>query len=264
MKKPLFAAVLALFASAALLAQEGVATFKTVIHASGQDMPGTVKLSFSSAGWRSDMHMDTSATGGGKTERSGMGGVHETTMLGKASAPMTAYMVQHAVKSYSVIHLDKTAESTPDETWTVKRTGRSSAGGMSCESATVTSSKGSRVNACISSEFTSSSAWWAAMNRQRNSGWFRAASDAGLKGFPVRTSILKSDGKPEIEMELVSFDRRSVPASTFEIPAGYKEAKAGMGGMTPEQQKMMQERLSKMTPEQRKAYEDAMKRYQPQ
>src|SRR6478672_8358318 len=244
MKRPLFAAVLALSAPAALLAQQGVATFKTVIHGAGQDMPGTVKLSFSPAGWRSDMQMDMSAMGAGKPERSGMAGVHESTMLGKASDPMTAYMVLHAGKSYSVIHLDKTAASTPDETWTVQRTGRSSVGGMSCESATVTSSKGSRVTACMSTEFPSSSAWWAAMNRQRSNGWFRAVSDAGLKGFPVRTSILKAEGKPEIEMELVSFDRRSVPASTFEIPAGYKEAKAGMGGMTPEQQKMMRDQLS--------------------
>jgi hypothetical protein len=63
-------------------------------------------------------------------------------------------------------------------------------------------------------------------------------------------------------MELVKLDRRSVPASTFEIPAGYTEAKGGMGMMSPEQQKMMQDQLSKMTPEQRKAYEDAMKRSQ--
>ena len=57
-------------------------------------------------------------------------------------------------------------------------------------------------------------------------------------------------------MELVKLDRRSVPASTFEIPAGYTEAKAGMGMMSPEQQKRMQDQLSKITPEQRKAYED--------
>ena len=87
-------------------------------------------------------------------------------------------------------------------------------------------------------------------------------SEAGLKGFPVKMTMLRKDGNPEIEMELIKLDRRSVPASTFEIPAGYTEAKAGMGMMSPEQQKRMQDQLSKMTPEQRKAYEDAMKRAQ--
>src|SRR6476620_7432742 len=116
MKRPLFAAVRALSASGALLAQQGVATFKTVIHGAGQDMPGTVKLSFSPAGWRSDEHMDMSAMGAGKPERCATAGAHETTMLGQASGPTTAYIVHHAGKSYSVIHLDKTGASTTDET----------------------------------------------------------------------------------------------------------------------------------------------------
>jgi hypothetical protein len=133
---------------------------------------------------------------------------------------------------------------------------------MSCESATITSSAGGRVNACVATDFPISNAWWAAMNRRRNDGWFNALGAAGLKGFPVKMTVLRKDGNPEVEMELVKFERHSVPASTFEIPAGYTESKGAMGMMSPEQQKMMQDQLSKMTPEQRKAYEDAMKRAQ--
>ena len=35
-----------------------------------------------------------------------------------------------------------------------------------------------------------------------------------------------------------------------------------IGGLTPEQQKQVDDAMKNMTPEQRKAYEDAMKRYQ--
>ena len=87
MKKPLCAAVLALLASAALVAQEGVATYKMTMHVGGADMPGTMKMTFSPAGWRTDMHADMSAMAGGGPERSAMAGIHDTTMLGKASDP---------------------------------------------------------------------------------------------------------------------------------------------------------------------------------
>jgi hypothetical protein len=190
-----------------------------------------------------------------------MAGVHDTTMLGKASDPQKAYMVHESTRTYSVIHTENTAPRNSEEKWTVQRTGRGSAGGMSCDGATITSSEGSKVNVCVASDFPISTAWWTAMKRRQSEGWFQAMNEAGLKGFPVKMSMLKN-GKPEIEMELVKLDRRSVPASTFEIPAGYTEAKGGMGRMSPEQQKMIQDQLSKMTPEQRKAYEDAMKRSQ--
>jgi hypothetical protein len=68
-------------------------------------------------------------------------------------------------------------------------------------------------------------------------------------------------------MELTSLDKKSLPASLFEVPAGYKQTEMAIGGLTPEQQKALadaRERMLKnMTPEQRKKYEDAIKRYAP-
>lgn len=262
MKNRILTAVLTLLAPAILLAQsDGVATFKVVTHATGADMPGTSKVSFSRTGWRVDMHMDTSAVAGRK-ERSPMPAVYDMTMLGKMSDPQKIYVLNDAARTYSVMDMATSAYTRPEETWTVQRTGRGSIAGLSCENATVTSSKGGKVNVCVSMDFPNSGGWWSAMNRRRNEGWYRAMADSGLKGFPIKMVVLKSDGSPEVEMELVSLERRSVPASSFEIPAGYKESSAGMGGMSPEQQKMLNDQLSKMTPEQRKAYEDAMKKAQ--
>jgi DNA-directed RNA polymerase specialized sigma24 family protein len=69
-------------------------------------------------------------------------------------------------------------------------------------------------------------------------------------------------------MEVTRVERKTLPASLFQVPAGYKETESAFGGVTPEQQKaledarsQMKDALDKMTPEQRKAYEDAMKRY---
>lgn len=262
MKNRIFAAAFLAVAPAVLFAQEGVATFKMVAHASAKEMPGTSKVSFSRNGWRVDMHMDMSAMGR-RPEAAGMPSAYTTTMLGKLSEPDKAYLLNEATHSYSVINTAASSnDARSDETWTVKRTGRSSVAGLSCEGATVTSSRGSQVNVCVSMDFPNSSGWWAAMNRRRNDTWVRAIGDAGLKGFPIRTTVMRQDGGEEINMELVSLERRPVPASTFEIPAGFKQTTAGMGMMSPEQQKMMNEQLSKMTPEQRKAYEDAMKRAQ--
>ena len=161
----------------------------------------------------------------------------------------------------------RTEASRPDETWTVKRTGHDTIAGISCDKAMITSSKGTTIETCVATDLPISSAWWAAINRRKNENnfWIKAMIDGGLKGFPIRTRYLSSKGEGGVEMELVRFDRQALPASAFQIPAGYKEEKTGgVPGMTAEQQKMMNDAIAKMTPEQRKAYEDAMKKAQSQ
>ena len=48
----------------------------------------------------------------------------------------------------------------------------------------------------------------------------------GYAGFPVRRVFFK-DGKPDVTIELVEIKRGAIPASTFEIPAGYTKPKTG-------------------------------------
>jgi len=63
-------------------------------------------------------------------------------------------------------------------------------------------------------------------------------------------------------MELTHLEKKSLPGSLFEVPAGYKQTDFAMGGMTPEQEKAMADirakMREKMTPEQRKAHDEAM------
>jgi hypothetical protein len=62
-------------------------------------------------------------------------------------------------------------------------------------------------------------------------------------------------------MELVSADRRSVPASTFAIPAGYTKSESMMPMANPEMQKQMRDAMKNMSPEQRKQMQEMMKRH---
>jgi hypothetical protein len=63
-------------------------------------------------------------------------------------------------------------------------------------------------------------------------------------------------------MELVRFERKSVPGSFFEIPGGYKKTEGASGNLTAEQQKQFNDALSQMTPEERKRFEEMMKKQQ--
>ena len=101
------------------------------------------------------------------------------------------------------------------------------------------------------------------MNRgDRASGsWIHSLKTAGIEGFPVRWSTRnKGSRDATMTMEMTRVEKKSLPASLFELPAGYKQSETAMGGLTPEQQKQIDDAMKDLTPEQRKAFEDAMKR----
>jgi len=55
----------------------------------------------------------------------------------------------------------------------------------------------------------------------------------GYDGIPVETARLSADGKPQVESTIKSVDRTSIPAATFEVPAGYTKRDMPMGGHMP-------------------------------
>jgi hypothetical protein len=88
----------------------------------------------------------------------------------------------------------------------------------------------------------------------------KAVREAGMDGFPIRWATKGEHGNG-LTMEMTKFEKKSVPASAFEIPADYKKSSAMSVGMSPEQRKQMDEALKNMTPEQRKQYEEMMKQH---
>ena len=262
MKKLRFAAALLALLPARAFAQEGIATYKYTMNVEGAKPMGTSRTYFSKNAYRMEMETDLSSMQKGRS--AAVPKSWKMVTIQKFSEPDKLYNIDDATKTYSVTDLKQLREDAPQssqDTWTLKRLGSDRVAGVSCEKALATSSKGNQVEVCIAKDFPVSRSWMSAMNRsQRRSGlWFKTLHDAGLDGLPIRMKFRSQSEKTEVEMELVSLERKSVPGSVFEIPAGYKESSPAMMGMTPEQRKQMEDALSKMTPEQRKAYEDATK-----
>jgi hypothetical protein len=261
----LFALSLAVPAIAA--ADEGVATFKYNFQGKESGPDGQAVIWFSPNAYVSEMQMSMR---GGPNTRSGQGmpQAFKMKMLQKFSEPDKIYSINDEARTYSVMDLSKNRDSAMEkETYTVKKLGTMQIAGLSCQNALVTSSKGSQMEVCVTNDVNLSANWLAAMTRQqgRTGNWGKALVDAGIKaGFPIRWTAKSKEGTGEAVMELVKVEKKPVPASMFQIPAGYRETGGGLvtGAMTPEQQKQIDDALAKLTPEQRKAYEDMMKAQQ--
>jgi hypothetical protein len=259
-----------LTAAARALPFEGVADFRIQTNLEkGRAVIGTGRVFVTPSAYRTEWEMTVPESS--RTRKAGPQQL-KMTMLGKASKPESLYMVDDESKTYSVWDLSKAsrdAEPSAKDTYTVERLGAGSAAGISCQKALVTSSKGSRFEVCVSKELGASADWLTAMSRREHTGnWVLALREKGLEGFPIRFSMFRKDEtEPFMTMELTKVEKKTLPASLFEVPADYKKTDAAIGGLTPEQRKAMEDArkhmLENMTPEQRKAYEDAIKRSAP-
>ncbi len=254
----------------ALAQSEGVAEFKgTMSGGPGKSAPSTGRVYFrKGAAYRTEW--ETDLTGIAKKETDAPKGMmpsrYRMVMIQKLSDPDHMVTVNDDTKTYSITDLKKLREEMPNTThttYTVKKLGRDSVAGIACEKALVTSSSGSEMELCVSTDLFPSAAFLAAQNRHDRSGnLLTALKENGLNGFPIRwVAREKGDQRVVGTMELVRLDWKPVPASLFEIPAAYRETSAMGVMMTPEQEKAVKDALEKMTPEQRKQYEEMMKKY---
>ncbi len=265
------ATVLLLALSAPALAQsEGVAEFKGTTEAGpGKSITSAGKVYITKTASRVEWEMDTSGfrreKGAPKEE---MPSTYRMITIQKLSEPDRVINIDDRRKTYTITDLKPLREekpAAPQVTYTVKKLGRDSVGGVSCEKAVVTSSDGKKAEICVTQEISRSSAWLAAQGRrERSNALLKALHDNGLEGFPIRWLIWNraSDPRPTTSLELVRFEKKPVPASLFEIPPGYKKATSASPGMTPEQEKSMRESIEKLPPEQRKKLEEMMKKRQ--
>jgi len=263
-----------LFAAGVAKAQfEGVAEMKISTTGAGHDqmtMNGSGKTYISKTGWRSEIEMhnpEMAAATGGKPFR--------MVMFGKLAEPDIAYSINDAMKTYAVINTKEMRDlagkiEKKEKKFSVKKLGKDSVAGLPCENVRVTEDQGKQeIEACVSKEFLSGD-WLRAMQRGGRGGdWMKALKDSGIEGYPVRMAMTMKD-QPGVKttMEITKVDRRSVPASMFAVPPGYKETSMmGNFAQTPEQakqmedaQKQLQKAMENMTPEQRKMIEEMMKK----
>ena len=261
------ASLLALLLSAAaapapVFAQfEGEADFKITTHRDkGGPLEATARMDLSKSGFRMEYVMPT-----GSTKR-GEPGEIKMTMLAQLPNPEKVYLINDEKKTYSVWDTKSGRETKKGrEKYEVEKLGSDTVAGYSCQNARLTSSKGNVFDVCVTRELGTSSDWIAAaMNRNDPDAlsWVQALKENGIEGFPIRWSIRSRGSKqPATVMELTRAQKKAIPAAMFQVPTGYKQTDFALGGLSPEQERTMNERMKNMSPEERKRVQEMMKRY---
>jgi hypothetical protein len=236
---------------------EGVLDMKI----SGKDVSGTSKALVGKAGARMQMDMTNARL------QQAPGGAIKMVMLTRTAEPGISYMINDAQRSYARIDVKEMQKSLPkseqEKKWTVKRLGSDKVAGYACERAIVAQEGGSSENeVCISKEILGSASMFNSGQRGGAAQGLETALKAnGLQGMPIRM-IMREKAKAEAVMtwELVKAEKRPLPASTFDVPAGYKETSMMGTMLSPEQQKQMDDAMKNLTPEQRKMIEEMTKK----
>jgi hypothetical protein len=268
LKRTIAAVPLLLCVSAASAQFEGEADFKiTSRREKGTPIEGTARMYIAPSGFRMEWVMQTASAGKKAPSEIKM------TMLAALPNPDKVYLVNDENKTFSVWETKPARENdaSAKDTYKVEKLGSERIAGYPCQNARVTSSKGNDFDVCVTREFGPSADWIAAMNRNdpESLSWLKALRAQGVEGFPIRWSVrAKKAAEPTSVMELVRAQKKTLAASLFKVPAGYKQTDFAVGGLTPEQQKQMgdaqkqmNDAMKDMTPEQRKQVEEMMKRY---
>ncbi len=251
---------------------EGILEMKMTT--AGQDAEGgggTMLAAVSKAGTRCEMNMQM----GGMTMK--------TVTLQKADEPDVLYRVDDANKTYTEIDFAKVRElasrrQQPSQ-YTVEKLGQETLLGYKTQHVLVKEKTSGDADGLTMEMWTAKDLLeYATLSKMQmrlgkgsgDEALVKALKDAGADGVPLK-SITTTPAGPKVIMEVVKVDKKSLPASTFEIPAGYTKSEGGMMGMmggmsgpqADEAKKRMNEALKNMTPEQREMVEKMMKQRQP-
>ena len=270
----LFALLLA--AGPAFAQFEGVLEMKVTMTAKGGEGggSGTMNVAVGKAGTRSEMNM-----------KMGQMAIN-MVVLQKNDTPDMIYRINDANKTYTEIDLAKMREmagqkqNTPE--YTVEKLGQETVLGYQTQHVLV------KEKNAANGDLTSMEMWtakelldYATYSKlqarpgkgDREKALLKALKSAEADGMPIKAVTTASDGSKST-LEVVKADKKSLPASTFEIPADYTKSAGGMmdmmGGMSNPQadqakkkmgdaQKQMDDAMKNMTPEQREMIQKMMK-----
>ncbi len=258
--------VLLLTALPAAAEFEGVMDMKmTMTDADGNSTGGgNLKVAVGKPGVRSEVVMQMSQMS------------VKMVMLFQNDNPDVIYRIDDHAKSYTEIKTPKDpqpVENAQDaDKYTVKKLGEEKIVGYNAQHVLVMHKTGTN-EMWVAKDFLPYDTFKRLQARQGssgNAGMEKALKDAGAEGMPLK-AIMAGPMGGKMTMEVVKADKQSLPASTFQIPAGYTKSAGGMmdalGGVQSPQldeaRKQMQDRLKdamkNMTPEQRRLIEERMK-----
>ena len=201
--------------------------------ASGKDMSinGVTKMFISSKGdMRSEMNMVSSFKGNKNAV--------PIIVIAHSNKPDESIIIDDSAKTYSINHIDRGDLDTKEKTEsTVTKVGEEKILGFNCVHAKIVSkrsignfySMADTVDIWRSSEVPMQSHVKDLMNQlESRTGNFMYSKEVkdqlkqiGCVGFMVKTEIRNKNALTV--MELTKVERRDLPASMFEIPAGYTE-----------------------------------------
>ncbi len=201
--------------------------------------------------------------------------------LMKMDNPNIMYLINDKSKSYSEIDLkemEKMAQGMmpTKETYRVQKLGKEKILGYDCDHVRITDSDG-EMEMWIAKGILDYNTFKKFNQNPQTDGLEKALKDAGVLGMPLKHITGKGTAQQAI-MEVVKINKSTLPASTFEIPKGYKKTEGGLMGagmdmmpdeakaqmreslknMSPAEKKQMREALNNMPPEQRKMMEQLL------
>ena len=216
---------------------EGVLEMKmTMAGKDGEGGGGTMNVAVAKAGTRSEMNMQMGGDG------------MKMVMLQKTDTPNMLYRINDANKTYTEMDLAKMramAGQQPDTTkYTVEKLGQETILGYKTQHVLVKEQHAGAGNGMTTEMWTAKDlldyATFSKLQVRRAQGageeaMIKALKDADADGMPLKSITTTGDGS-KVTMEVVKVDKKSLPASTFEIPAGYTKSEGGMmdmmGGMS--------------------------------
>jgi len=245
---------------------EGVMDMKiTVTDKDGNKMGGgTASVAISKTGERNEVKMETPM------------GPMNMVMLHRTENPDVTYRINDANKTYSEMDLAKAremaAKNQDNETYTVKKLGEEKVLGYKAQHVLV-GHKDSTNEMWITKDIMDYDTFAKLQARQGRGGNEEAISkalkEAGADGVPLKSVMNSPDGGKAV-MEVTSVEKKSLPASMFQLPEGYTKSAGGMMDMmsnsndprAQDARKKMEERLKNLPPEQREMIEKMMKQRQ--
>jgi hypothetical protein len=212
----------------------------------------SMKMYLSSTGVRME------ATGLGQKSAGGAAGF-SLTMVWKSSDPNNFYLLNPANKSYLKHDISKAqAAAGGAEGPKVEKLGTTTFLGHTVQKAKVTFSGGRTQELWVDTSLHFPAAALALFGQERaaqNSPW-KALEKAGIAGIPLKD--MDAEGKSG--WEATNVEKKSLPASLFQIPPDFHEAKNALEMLPAEQQAQLKAKMDAMTPEQRAKLEEAMKK----
>lgn len=180
----------------------------------------------------------------------GMGEKKITTIM-KASNPDLVISIDEENKTYSEINLkdlpmmqDEDEEEGEEAEVKVEKLGWEKVLGYNCDHVRVTS-EDQTTELWVTKDVLGFDTF-SEMTRQdekQNKGLMKSLQASGLNGFPLKMK----EASTGMTWEVTKIEKQNVPASKFEVPAGYKkQSMPGMGSMSQEQRDQMQKMMEKM------------------